>query len=152
MSDLLNLEFILIADDDEDDRLLLIEAFKEHKLDCKFHVADNGSDAVDYLARKGAYKDHLHDAPDLIILDINMPKKNGKEVLIHIKEDPTLKHIPVIIFTTSKVPDDVKEYYALGASSYIVKPNSFDGLLAVTSSIRKYWFETVSLKKLMDNY
>jgi two-component system, response regulator len=144
-----NINTILLADDDADDRLLLLEAFEENKITCQLKFVEDGADLLDYLNKKGKYDGHNHDSPDLILLDINMPKKDGKKALEEIKTNNSLKHIPVIMFSTSKSPEDVANSYRLGANSFIVKPSSFEGLIEVTNVIKKYWIDTVSVKAIV---
>lgn len=144
-----NVNIIVLADDDADDRLLMAEAFEENKIPCILKFVEDGVDLLDYLTKKGKYGSDADEIPDLILLDINMPRKDGKEALKEIKENPLLKHIPVVIFSTSKSPEDVTITYKLGANSFIVKPSSFEGLLEVTKTIQKYWIDTVSIKSVI---
>ena len=144
-----NVNIIVLADDDADDRLLMAEAFEENKIPCILKFVEDGVDLLDYLTKKGKYDSDGDEIPDLILLDINMPRKDGKEALKEIKENPLLKHIPVVIFSTSKSPEDVTITYKLGANSFIVKPSSFEGLLEVTKTIQKYWIDTVSIKSVI---
>ena len=144
-----NVNIIVLADDDADDRLLMAEAFEENNIPCILKFVEDGVDLLDYLTKKGKYDLDTDDIPDLILLDINMPRKDGKEALKEIKENPLLKHIPVVMFSTSKSPEDVIITYKLGANSFIVKPSSFEGLLEVTKTIQKYWIDTVSIKSVI---
>jgi CheY-like chemotaxis protein len=144
-----NVNIIVLADDDADDRLLMAEAFEENNIPCILKFVEDGVDLLDYLTKKGKYDLDTDDIPDLILLDINMPRKDGKEALKEIKENPLLKHIPVVMFSTSKSPEDVTITYKLGANSFIVKPSSFEGLLEVTKTIQKYWLDTVSIKSVI---
>ncbi len=144
-----NVNIIVLADDDADDRLLMAEAFEENKIPCILKFVEDGVDLLDYLTKKGKYGSDCDETPDLILLDINMPRKDGKEALKEIKENPLLKHIPVVMFSTSKSPEDVTITYKLGANSFIVKPSSFEGLLEVTKTIQKYWIDTVSIKSVI---
>ncbi len=137
---------ILIADDDSDDRLMIKEAFEENNFSSNFYFVEDGEDLVDYLNCKGKYqnekaKRHL----DLILLDLNMPKKDGREALREIKSDPGLKSIPIIIMTTSKLKDDVVKSYNMGVNCFISKPTTYSELIEVTKSIIKYWFEIAQL-------
>ena len=130
---------IVFADDDADDRLLVQEAFEENNVACKLDLVEDGIQLLDYL-------NNNETNPSLILLDINMPRKDGTQVLAELKSNPQWRHIPVIMFTTSKSPEDVRKCYDLGANSFIVKPSSFQDLLNVTDVIVKYWLETVALR------
>ena len=129
---------IIFVDDDADDRLLLQEAFEENNLPCKLNFLEDGIELLNYLKKNLAN-------PNLILLDINLPRKDGTQILKEIKTNFEWRHIPVVMFTTSKSPEDVRKCYELGANSYIVKPSSFQELLNVTNMIGKYWIETVLL-------
>ena len=129
---------IVFADDDADDRLLLQEAFEENDLKCTLDFVEDGVELIDYLTKNKT-------TPSLILLDINMPRKDGKQVLQEIKTSDKWRHIPVVMFTTSKSPEDIRKCYDLGANSFIVKPSSFENLLHVTNTIGQYWIETVAL-------
>ena len=148
-----NIKLVILADDDEDDRLLFKEAFAESGVPCALTCVEDGVKLLDLLHKinqtNGESAASSVDFPGLILLDINMPRKNGKQVLKEIKENSLLKHIPVVMFSTSKSPDDVALTYQLGANSYIVKPATFEGLLEVTQVIRKYWVETASVKSVV---
>ena len=128
---------ILIAEDDADDRFLLKTAFAENGYTEKIAFVENGVEVMNYLNDAGKTE-----YPSFILLDLNMPKKNGREVLKEIKEHPDLKKIPVIIFTTTKNEMEINRCYELGANSYIVKPSSFDLLLKIIHQIRSYWLMT----------
>jgi len=137
---------ILIAEDDEDDRMLTQKAFENSSLINRLMFVGNGEELMDYLDRRGVYFDKaLYPWPDLILLDLNMPRKNGREALKEIKENPELRRIPVIILTTSKEQEDIVRSYDLGVNSYITKPVTFDGLVRVLQEISNYWFEIVQL-------
>lgn len=137
---------IVLADDDEDDRMLAIDALKESRLRNTLFCVQDGEELMDFLQRKGKYTSEK-DAPrpGLILLDLNMPKKDGREALKEIKGDPNLKSIPVIVLTTSKAEEDIYRTYNLGVNSFITKPVTFEGLVAVMRAIGKYWFEIVEL-------
>jgi CheY-like chemotaxis protein len=137
---------ILMADDDEDDCLMAKEALEEARIANKILFVRNGEELVDYLYRRGAYSDS-DDAPmpGLILLDLNMPKKDGREALREIKSDSRLRHIPVVVLTTSRADEDICRSYDLGVNSFISKPVSFEGLVAVMKTLGKYWFEIVAL-------
>jgi CheY-like chemotaxis protein len=137
---------ILMVDDDPDDRLLFKEACEEVRLRNPLEFLENGEQLVDYLKRRGAYA-NLEGTPypGIILLDLNMPLKDGREALEEIKNDNELRHIPIIVLTTSKDEDDILSSYGLGASSYIVKPISLDRLMRVVNSIGEYWVQIVEV-------
>ena len=137
---------LLMADDDEDDRLLTRDALKEAKLANDFRFVEDGEELLDYLHQRGKYEDPaLSPRPGLILLDLNMPKKDGREALKEIKADPELRQIPVVILTTSQAEEDVLRTYDLGASSFIIKPVTFEGLVEAMKALARYWFEIVVL-------
>jgi CheY-like chemotaxis protein len=137
---------ILMADDDEDDRLMAREALEESKLLNDFRTVGDGEELMDYLLRKGAYTNPADSpTPGLILLDLNMPKKDGREALKELKEDPVLRHIPVVVLTTSKAEEDVVKTYNLGVNSFIIKPVTFEQLVNIMKTLVKYWFEIVVL-------
>lgn len=137
---------IHMADDDPDDRLLLEEALAEARLANKLDFTENGEELMDYLLRKGKYT-HLSDQPlpGLILLDLNMPKMDGREALKEIKQHPDLKKIPVVVLTTSKDEADVIQTYNLGVNSFIVKPVTFEALVETVKTMTDYWFHIVKL-------
>tara|TARA_R110002073_G_scaffold205620_4_gene365424 strand:+ start:11712 stop:12206 length:495 start_codon:yes stop_codon:yes gene_type:complete len=136
----------LMVDDDPDDRMLFKEACEEVRLRNPVEFLENGEQLVDYLNRKGPYA-ALADQPlpGIILLDLNMPLKDGREALEEIKATASLRHIPIIVLTTSKNEDDILSSYGLGASSYIVKPVSLDRLMRVVNSIGEYWVQIVEV-------
>ena len=136
---------IIMADDDADDRLLTQSAFEENLIRNPMYFVENGQELLDFLQRKGKYTTQQHRLPSLILLDLNMPKMDGREALREIKSDPNLKKIPVLILTTSKSEKDILESYALGASCFISKPSNFEGLLEVVKNIGRFWLETASI-------
>lgn len=138
---------ILMADDDDDDFLLTQKALKASKLLNKLVRVSDGEELTDYLMKKGDYADKPVERPGLILLDLNMPRKDGREALKEIKEHEDLRDIPVVVFTTSKAEEDVYRSYQLGVNSFITKPVTFNNLLEVMSSIGRYWFEIVELPK-----
>ncbi len=142
----MNNQPILIAEDDADDRYLLQTAFSEIGYPEKIDFVENGIEVLNYLDTN--YTNNYSDEkalPGFILLDLNMPKKDGREVLKELKQHPVFKKIPVIVFTTTKNEIEIKRCYELGANSYIVKPISFDALLKVVENIRSYWFQTASI-------
>lgn len=137
---------ILMADDDEDDCMLASEALTESRLANHLYIVKDGEELMDYLHRRGEYAQaKTSPRPDLILLDLNMPKKDGREALREIKDDPKLRHIPVIVLTTSRAQEDIYRAYSLGANSFIIKPVTFGALVEVMRTIGKYWFEIVEL-------
>jgi two-component system, response regulator len=135
---------ILLVDDDLDDRYLLQTAFEESETPCRLDYVSDGDEIFDYLDKQVQTETSTEQLPDLILLDLNMPKKNGWQVLNELKQSPLFKHIPVVILTTSKSPEHVRKSYSLGASSFISKPSSFSNLVEVTKTLGKYWFEVVT--------
>jgi CheY-like chemotaxis protein len=138
---------ILLADDDEDDRLLTADALKRSRLINDIRFVVDGEDLMHYLRGQGAYAAGGTPAPrpGLILLDLNMPKKDGREALAEIKGDPDLRRIPVVALTTSKAEEDIVRTYDLGVNSFVSKPVTFDGLAAVMQTLADYWFELVQL-------
>ncbi len=134
---------ILLADDDPDDRLMAKEAFEESRLANPLEMVEDGEELMQYLLRQGKYADKPK--PGMILLDLNMPRKDGREALREIKSHPELKRIPVIILTTSKSEEDILRTYDLGVNSFITKPVTFEGLVEVVKVLGKYWFEIVEL-------
>ncbi|MEZ4451838.1 MAG: response regulator [Nannocystaceae bacterium] len=137
---------ILIADDDAEDRMLAAEALQESRLANDIRYVEDGEELLDYLLHRGAYSDpDEHPRPGVILLDLNMPRKDGREALREIKENPDLRRIPVIVLTTSKAEIDIYRSYDLGVNSFIVKPVSFDSLVEVMQVLGRYWFEIVEI-------
>lgn len=137
---------ILIADDDEDDRLMAKEALEENRLANEIRFVVDGEDLTDYLKCLGKYTEPgSAPRPGLILLDLNMPRKDGREALKEIKDDPELRQIPIIVLTTSKAEEDIYRTYDLGVNSFITKPVSFTALAEVMKTLAKYWFEIVEL-------
>lgn len=137
---------ILMADDDADDRLMTKEAFEESRLANDLRFVEDGVELMDYLQRRGKYSDPATSPrPGLILLDLNMPKKDGREALKEIKADPNLKCIRIVVLTTSKAEEDIYRTYNLGAASYITKPVTFAGMAEVIKTVGKYWLEIVEL-------
>lgn len=137
---------ILMADDDEDDRLLTKEALEESKLTNPIYFVRDGQELLDYLNREAPYTDDTaYPMPGLILLDLNMPRLDGKKALKIIKGDAKLKHIPVVVMTTSNQDVEALKSYELGANSYIVKPIKFEKLVDVLQVLGNYWFSIVKL-------
>ncbi len=137
---------ILMAEDDADDRQMTKEAFEESHLLNDLRFVGDGVELMDYLQRRGKYGDPATSPrPGLILLDLNMPKKDGREALREIKDDPKLKNIRVVVLTTSKAEEDIIRTYDLSAASYITKPVTFAGLADVIKTLGKYWLEIVEL-------
>jgi CheY-like chemotaxis protein len=137
---------ILMADDDEEDCELTREALQDARLANSMKFVHDGQELVDYLKRRGRYADGSEaPRPGIILLDLNMPKKDGREALAEIKADDSLRRIPIVVLTTSKDEEDVLRTYDLGASSFITKPVTFAALVEVMANWRRYWFEIVDL-------
>jgi CheY-like chemotaxis protein len=136
---------ILMADDDADDRMLAKDAMKESRLGNTFRCVEDGQELMDYLTRNGKYAVEDAPRPGLILLDLNMPRKDGRQALHEIKSDPELRRIPVVILTTSKTEEDVLRSYDLGANSFITKPVTFDRLVEIVRTLGNYWFKIVEL-------
>jgi CheY-like chemotaxis protein len=137
---------ILVADDDPDDRFLIKEAFREGLLVNGLRFVEDGEELMDYLRRRGKYKDPIQSPrPGIILLDLNMPRKDGRQALREIKSDPGLKSIPVVVLTTSRDEEDILRSYDTGANSYITKPVTFAGLVNAVRTLGNYWFEIVEL-------
>lgn len=137
---------ILMADDDLEDQMLAKEALAESRLANQLMFVNDGEELMDYLHRRPPFDDpEKAPRPGIILLDLNMPRKDGREALREIKQDPDLRRIPIVILTTSKAEEDVIRSYDLGVNSFIVKPVRFEGLITVMRSLEKYWFEIVEL-------
>jgi CheY-like chemotaxis protein len=137
---------ILLAEDDEDDYLLIAEALEESRLANKVHWVKDGEELLDYLCRRGNYANPEESPrPGIILLDLNMPRKDGREALQEIKSDPALRKIPIIVLTTSKTEEDILRSYDLGVNSFIRKPVQFEDFVEVIKVLGKYWFEIVEL-------
>ncbi|MCF6157117.1 MAG: response regulator [wastewater metagenome] len=134
---------ILLVEDSPGDVRLTQEALKESKVRNNLHVATDGVEAMDFLYRKGTHTNAPR--PDLILLDLNLPKKDGREVLAEIKLDETLKNIPVVILTISKAEEDILRSYGLHANCYITKPIDFHQFIMVVKAIENFWFTIVTL-------
>jgi CheY-like chemotaxis protein len=137
---------ILIADDDPEDRMLIIDALHESHLSNTIQYVEDGEELLDYLQNNGKYADSKqYPTPGMILLDLNMPKKDGREALKELRADARFKSIPVVVLTTSKAEEDILKTYNLGANSFITKPVSFSSLVEVMIALNNYWFEIVEL-------
>jgi len=137
---------ILMADDDADDRRLTRDALEESRLANDLRFVENGEELLDYLRNKGKFSDpEFAPRPGLILLDLNMPRMDGRTALKEMKADPDLRQIPVTVLTTSKADEDIFRSYDLGVNSYIVKPVTFEALVDILQTLEKYWFEIVEL-------
>ena len=139
---------ILMADDDVDDCRLTREALEEGRLANELKFVHDGEQLIDYLKRRGKYAgttDETAPRPGIVLLDLNMPRMDGRTALKEIKADPDIRQIPVVVLTTSKSDEDVYKSYDLGVNSYIVKPVTFEALVDILQTLEKYWFEVVEL-------
>ncbi|KRE49883.1 response regulator [Paenibacillus sp. Soil724D2] len=139
-----NVEILLVEDNPGDIRLI-VEVLKEGKINNNLSVVEDGEEALAYLRREGSYQEAI--VPDIILLDLNLPKINGTEVLAEIKKDPQLKYIPVIILTTSEAEQDILRAYDLHANCYITKPVNLEQFLTVVRSIENFWLTLVKLPR-----
>jgi CheY-like chemotaxis protein len=143
---------VLLADDDEDDRMMTADALREARISNQLQFVTDGEELIDYLYHRGKYAPPAHaPRPDLLLLDLNMPKKDGREALREMKQNPAFRSIPVLVLTTSKTEEDVERIYGLGANSFITKPVTFEGLVQAMKVIGEYWFQIVRLPKAPDN-
>jgi CheY-like chemotaxis protein len=141
-----NMIEILIADDDAEDRMLIMDALKENRLRNNIQCVENGEELMQLLRNEGKFTDKKKfPLPGIILLDLNMPKMDGREALKEIKADKRLSSIPVIVLTTSKAEQDIVKTYNLGVNSYITKPVSFESLVEIMKTLNRYWFEIVEL-------
>lgn len=137
---------ILIVEDDPDDRFLIEKAFREKGILNPVQPLVDGEEMMDYLKHRGQFvESKVLPRPCLILLDLNMPRMDGRKALLYLKSDPDLKKIPVLVLSTSSAEEDVTRSYNLGANSFIRKPVQFDGLLGLADSIRNYWLGLVEL-------
>ena len=142
---------ILVADDDPDDRMLIDEAFEENRLANDVRFVEDGEVLLEYLQHQGKYEGGAEaPRPGLILLDLNMPRMDGREALKRIKANPALAQIPVVVLTTSKQEEDILRTYGLGVNSFITKPVTFEGLLRVAQVVTSYWIEIVQLPSQFD--
>jgi CheY-like chemotaxis protein len=136
---------ILIAEDDDDDKLLILKAFEKCLPKENVTCVSDGEDLINYLSKTSSTDDSIYPVPDIILLDLNMPRKDGKTTLQEIKSHEDYRKIPVIIFTTSNLKEDIQFTYKMGSSSFITKPGTFEDLVKVTKEIKNYWSSTVKL-------
>ncbi|MEZ5933999.1 MAG: response regulator [Alphaproteobacteria bacterium] len=137
---------ILVADDDPDDRMMIQEAFTENRIANRIVFVEDGEELMSFLRREGAYSQFADEPyPGIILLDLNMPKKDGREALKELKADPDLCRIPIIVLTTSQAEEDIVRTYGDGVSSFITKPVSFEGLVDAVRVICQYWIQIVAL-------
>ena len=139
---------ILLVDDNPGDIRLTQEALKESKVLNNMHTVEDGMEALEFLRKEGSFKDVI--TPDIILLDLNLPKRNGREVLSEIKNDDVLKKIPVVILTISRAEEDILKSYALHANCYITKPVDMDQFIKIVRSIENFWFTIVRLPPNID--
>jgi CheY-like chemotaxis protein len=137
---------ILMADDDDEDYMLTADALREARVLNTLYRVKDGEELMEYLLLKGKYPSRVEaPLPSLILLDLNMPRKDGREALKEIEAHPELRKIPVVVLTTSEAKEDICQCYRIGANSYITKPVSFDGLVKALEALGRYWFEIVEL-------
>lgn len=137
---------VLLVEDNPADVRLIMEAFKDCKISNRFHIASDGDEALNFLYNRGDHK--VSPKPDLILLDINLPKRNGFDILEEIKQDDSLKSIPVIVLTTSNSDEHIKRSYKLNANCYVNKPLDFEKFLEVVKTIESFWFNVAKLPYL----
>ena len=136
---------ILIADDDMDDRLFMDKAFRQSGYTQTIQFVEDGEELMRYLRREGRFNEDNAPWPDLLILDLNMPRKNGFQALSEIKADPRLRRLPVVVMTTSSADEDIIKTYNLGVNSFVTKPFNFNRLVEMVSALKTYWMDTVKL-------
>ena len=136
---------ILIADDDADDRMFLEQAMRQNGYKQGIQFVHDGEELMDYLNREGQYNSQNAPWPSMLILDLNMPRKNGFQALLEIKEDPKLRRLPVIVMTTSSADEDVLKTYNLGVNSFVTKPFNYNRLVEIVGTLKAYWMDTAKL-------
>ncbi len=136
---------LLLADDDPDDRFMAQEALDECRIANTLDTVEDGEELLEYLRGEGRYAENPPPKPDIILLDLNMPRMDGREALEHIKSDPALRRIPVIVLTTSQAESDIVSTYDLGVNSFITKPVTFDALVETMKALGEYWIQIVKL-------
>jgi len=146
MKDELKSITIVMADDDPEEAMLVREALEDARLANDLHIVGDGQELMDYLHRRGDYADPASSPrPGVILLDLNKPRKDGRDALFEIKEDPDLKSIPVVVLTTSKADEDIASSYLSGANTYITKPVTFEKMVDIMKAIGRYWFKIVEM-------
>ncbi|MDF1851024.1 MAG: response regulator [Verrucomicrobiales bacterium] len=139
---------LMMADDDPDDREFVREAFDECGFEGDFRYVEDGADLVDYLTHSGRFEEREEvPVPDLILLDLNMPRMDGKEALAFIKSREELRRIPIVVLSTSDSEEDIRKTYDLGVNSFVTKPSSFDEIVKMAQGLHRYWFEIVQLPR-----
>lgn len=139
---------ILIADDDPDDRLMARDALVQTLNTNRIFFVGDGEELMDYLYNRGKFENGSAPRPDLILLDLNMPRKTGAEALREIRNDASLRYIPIVVLTTSKEEEDIYKSYEIGVNSFITKPVTYESLLSTMKILGKYWFEVVELPSI----
>lgn len=140
-----NIARLLLADDDPDDRLMAREALEECRVNNTLDTVEDGEELLEYLRGEGRYAENPPPTPDIILLDLNMPRMDGREALERLKSDPKLRRIPVIVLTTSQAESDIVATYDLGVNSFITKPVTFDALVETMKTLGEYWIQIVKL-------
>lgn len=138
---------IVLADDDPDDRLIAEDAFREGRVANPLDMVCDGEELLEYLECRGRYADRISELPGLILLDLNMPRMDGREAIAVIKANPHLRRIPIVVLTTSKAEEDLLRTYDLGVNSFCIKPVTFDALVHLVRAIDHYWFSVVTLSQ-----
>ena len=136
---------VLIADDDADDRMFLEQAMRQNGYTHGIQFVEDGEELMEYLRRQGRYSELNAPWPNMLILDLNMPRKNGFQALSEIKDDPKLRRLPVIVMTTSSADEDVVKTYNLGVNSFVTKPFNYNRLVEMVGTLKTYWMDTVKL-------
>lgn len=136
---------ILIADDDHDDRLFMEQALRQNGFHQTIQFVEDGEELMEYLRHESRYNEQNAPWPNLLILDLNMPRKNGFQALQEIKDDPRLRRLPVVVMTTSSADEDVVKTYNLGVNSFVTKPFNFNRLVEMVGALKTYWMDTVKL-------
>ncbi len=134
---------LVMAEDDPEDQMLVRDAFMEAQLENELVIVEDGEELLDYLNKRGRYEDVTR--PDMILMDLNMPRKDGREAIAEIKADPELRSIPIIVLTTSGAEEDITRSYEMGVCSYICKPVRYERLVKVVRTLGMYWSEIVEL-------
>lgn len=144
---------ILMVDDDKDDRMLTEKALRKNRVINPIHFLEDGEELMEYLQKKGKFSaPGAAPTPCFVLLDLNMPRMDGRKALSLIKADPTLRKIPIVVLTTSQAEEDIVRSYSLGANSFITKPVQFESLVNLMDSLKQYWLEIVELPVLDGNF